>query len=78
MFGAKGPNSSQYDFKGTSVLFSSFRLSLLLHLTNLLRHVQAEQAEVHQEDLNPIKAVVFPTNYKTKPTNFREQNTGMH
>ena len=79
MFGAtKGPNSSQYDFKGTSVTFNLFSSNPHLPLINLHLPGPEELAEVeHQEDLNPIREEDLATNLQIKLTNSKEQSTGM-
>jgi len=81
MFGlnqqAKVPNSSQYDFKGASVTFCPLRLSLLRVLTNQLlrgRETMDQQQEVLLVDLNQIRVVDFPINYKTKQMSWKGLN----
>ena len=77
MFGAtKGPNSSQYDFKGTSVLqplFSWNHLPLLInpHLPELEELVVEEQLE----DLNLTKEEGSAISFKIKLTNSKVPNT---
>jgi hypothetical protein len=74
MFGAKGPNSSQYDFKGTTVHLTKFSLNHLLAHTNPLHPAQVELLAAMQEQLadhNPTKEEAFPTNFRIKLINSR-------
>ena len=78
MFGAKGPNSSQYDFKGTTVHLIKYSLNHLPAHTSLLHPVQVapSAAMLEQlEDHNQTKAEAFPTNFKIKPINSKAQDT---
>lgn len=77
MFGAKGPNSSQYDFKGTTVCSSLFSKNHPQVLTNpLLREqVALSVARLELEDHNPTKEEAFPISFKTKQMNSRAPNT---
>ena len=64
MFGAtKGPNSSQYDFKGTSVTFNLFSSNPHLPLINPHLPEPEELAEAeHQDVLNLIREEGLATN----------------
>jgi len=78
MFGAKGPNSSQYDFKGNTVNLSKFSSNHLQAHTNPLHPVQVAPSVAMQEQLvdhNPTKVEVFPTNFRIKQINSRAQDT---
>jgi len=77
MFGAKGPNSSQYDFKGTTVHLSSFRPNRLLLPTSPLLLVRVALVVELQADLSHKKEQASPTNLQTKPTNSRVPSTEM-
>lgn len=76
MNGAKGPNSSQYDFKGTSV--HSLLLSINLPQVHTSRPHLVQEAQVDLEplvDLNLTKAEASQTNSLIKPTNSKALNT---
>jgi|LakMenEpi03Aug12_release.lakeMendotaPanAssembly.Ray.scaffolds.fasta_scaffold4581698_1 hypothetical protein len=78
MFGAKGPNSSQYDFKGTTVYLIKYSSNHLPAHTSLLRLVQAELLVAMQEQLadhNQTKAEGFQINCKIKPINSKAPDT---
>ena len=71
MFGTKGPNSSQYDFKGTTVSLTLCSKKRLQALTNLPLQEQAVQSAVKQEleDHNPIKDAAFQISFKIRLIN---------
>ena len=77
MFGAtKGPNTSQYDFKGTSVPLFSFSSNHHPRPTNPHPPEPEEPVEEeHQEDHNLTREEDSATNSKIKPTNLKAPNT---
>lgn len=78
MFGAKGPNSSQYDFKGTTVHLTKFSSNHPPAHTNLLLLAQVAPLVAMQEQLadhNQTKEEAFPTNFRIKLINSRALDT---
>ena len=79
MFGAtKGPNSSQYDFTGTSVNHSLFSLNHHhLPTSPLPPELEVPVVEEHLEDHNPTREEVSATSLQTKPMNWKVPSTVM-
>ena len=85
MFGmnqqAKVPNSSQYDFKGAAVPYFPFRSSLPPVPTSQPHREQATSAASQDQAQlaahSPTRASASATSCKTRPTSWREPNTGL-
>ena len=79
MFGAtKGPNTSQYDFKGTSVSSFLYSSNHLPPLTNPRLPVLEEPAEEeHQEDPSPTREEGSATILRIRPMNLKVPSTEM-
>jgi hypothetical protein len=77
MFGAKGPNSSQYDFKGTTVSLTLCSKNHLQALTSppLQEQVALLAAKQVLEDHNLTKDGASQTSFKTRLMSSREPNT---